>query len=137
MHEWALAESVICTISDEINKNKLNRISRVMIKIGELQQIDIDIFRFALENVLESYELAVDKACIALETEPGTLKCNVCENEWSFEENIKRMQEDESEAIHFIPEIAHAYMRCPACGSPDFKIRKGRGVWIESIEGEI
>jgi hydrogenase nickel incorporation protein HypA/HybF len=139
MHEWALAEAVICTISDEIKKNRLGRISRVTVKIGELQQIDLEIFRFAVENVLTSYELTagVDKACIIIETEPSTLKCNVCENEWSFGENIKRMHDDEAEAIHFIPEIAHTYMRCPACGSPDFNINKGRGVWIESIEGEI
>jgi hydrogenase nickel incorporation protein HypA/HybF len=137
MHEWALAESVICTISDEIKRNKLNRVSRVTVKIGELQQMDLDIFRFAIENVLASYELNVDKECIILETELSTLKCNVCENEWNFGENIKRMKEDEAEAIHFIPEIAHTYMRCPACGSPDFSINKGRGIWIESIEGEI
>jgi hydrogenase nickel incorporation protein HypA/HybF len=137
MHEWALAESVICTITDEIKRNKLSRISRVTVKLGELQQIDVDIFKFALENVLATYEPTVNKECIVLETEPSTLKCNVCENEWSFGENIKKMQEDEAEAIHFIPEIAHTYMRCPACGSPDFSIKKGRGVWIESIEGEI
>ncbi len=136
MHEWALAESVICTISDEIEKNKLNRISRVIVKIGELQQIDLDIFRFALDTVLALYEPTVEKGSIVLETELSTLKCNVCENEWAFEENIKNMPDDEAEAIHFIPEIAHTYMRCPACGSPDFKIKKGRGVWIESIEGE-
>ncbi|MCX5806569.1 MAG: hydrogenase nickel incorporation protein HypA [Proteobacteria bacterium] len=136
MHEWALAESVICSISDEIKKNKLSRISRVTVKIGELQQIDIEIFRFALENVLATYETTVDQECIILEKELSTLKCNVCENEWSFGENIKKMQADEAEAIHFIPEIAHTYMRCPVCGSPDFNIKKGRGVWIESIEGE-
>jgi hydrogenase nickel incorporation protein HypA/HybF len=137
MHEWALAESVICTISDEINKNNLSRISRVTLKIGELQQIDIEIFRFAIDTVLESYELAVDKASIVLETEPCTLKCNTCESEWSFKEHMRKMQEDDAEAIHFIPEIAHTYIRCPSCGSPDFNIRKGRGVWIESIEGEV
>jgi len=137
MHEWALAESVICAVADEINKNKLNRVSRIIVKLGELQQIDVEIFRFAVDTVLSSYELAVDKACIVLETEPSTLKCNVCENEWSFREYIGKMQEDNAEAIHFIPEIAHTYMRCPVCGSPDFNINKGRGVWIESIEGEI
>ena len=137
MHEWALAESVICTISDETIKNKLSRISSVAVKIGELQQINIEIFRFALDTVLSSYEIPVDKTNILLETELSTLKCNVCENEWSFGENIKKIPGDEAEAIHFIPEIAHTYIRCPACGSPDFTIKKGRGVWIESIEGEI
>jgi hydrogenase nickel incorporation protein HypA/HybF len=137
MHEWALAESVICTITDEIKKNKLKLVSRVIVKIGELQQIDLEIFKFALDTSLASTEQVIDKASILLETESSTLRCNVCENEWGFGENIKNIQEDEAEAIHFIPEIAHTYMRCPVCGSPDFSIKKGRGVWIESIEGEI
>jgi hydrogenase nickel incorporation protein HypA/HybF len=137
MHEWALAESVICAVADEINKNKLKAVSRILVKIGELQQIDIEIFRFAVDTVLESYELVVNKACIALETEPCTLECNVCESKWSYKEHINRIRGDDAEAIHFIPEIAHTFIRCPECGSPDFNIKKGRGVWIESIEGEI
>ena len=42
---------------------------------------------------------------------------------------------NEREAIHFVPESAHAFLRCPACKSPDFEISKGRGVWVERITG--
>jgi len=44
--------------------------------------------------------------------------------------------EDESEAIHFIPEVAFVHARCPKCGSPDFEIMTGRGVSITLIKGE-
>ncbi len=47
----------------------------------------------------------------------------------------KELGENEQEAIHFVPEAAHAFIRCPACGSPDFEISKGRGVWVERITG--
>ena len=57
-------------------------------------------------------------------------------HEWLFGEAIKGLSEEQSEAIHFIPEVAHVYIRCPECESPDFEFVKGRGVWIESIEGE-
>ena len=48
----------------------------------------------------------------------------------------KKLNEDESEAIHFIPEVAFVHTRCPKCGSPDFEIQKGRGVSITQIKGE-
>ena len=62
--------------------------------------------------------------------------CNNCENHWSYEDLKKAINEDESEAIHFIPEVALVHSRCPKCGSPDFEITKGRGVSILSIKGE-
>ena len=48
----------------------------------------------------------------------------------------KKLNEDESEAIHFIPEVFLVHTRCPKCGSPDFEITTGRGVSIASIKGE-
>jgi hydrogenase nickel incorporation protein HypA/HybF len=48
----------------------------------------------------------------------------------------KKLNEDESEAIHFLPEVAFVHTRCPKCKSPDFEITKGRGVTITSIKGE-
>ena len=42
---------------------------------------------------------------------------------------------DQLESIHFIPELAHAFMACPGCESPDFEVLEGRGVWIECVEG--
>ena len=104
--------------------------------MGELQQIDLDIFRFLLDNVLKSTNILLDKANIIVETDKSILRCKVCGHEWNFQETMKALNEDDVEAIHFIPEVAHTYMRCPECKSPDFDIIKGRGVWIDSIEGE-
>jgi hydrogenase nickel incorporation protein HypA/HybF len=136
MHEWALAESVIHTVGQEAEKNHLKKIERVVVNVGELQQIDMEIFRFALDTVLGSYNLELDPANILLQIEKSLLKCRVCGNEWSFSDTMEKIQNDEAESIHFVPEVAHIFMRCTACGSPDFDIIVGRGIWIESIEGE-
>jgi len=136
MHEWALAESVILAVSEEAKRENLKVITRVKVVIGELQQIDMDIFKFALENILQSSGLSLDMKKINVEIDKCILKCKACANEWSFSEALKNLTKDESESIHFIPEVAHIYMRCPECGSPDFEIVKGRGVWIDYIEGE-
>jgi len=61
------------------------------------------------------------------------LKCRVCNHKWKF--STENMDHDVSEFIHFIPEIAHTYLKCPKCGSPDFEILTGRGVWLDSIKG--
>ncbi|MCG9969497.1 hydrogenase nickel incorporation protein HypA [Pelotomaculum terephthalicicum JT] len=136
MHEWALAESIVFTVNEEAVKEKLKDITMVKVKVGELQQIELDIFKFALENVLPLSSIPLNMARIDIEIDESTLKCNVCRNEWNFRDAAGKLPEEESEAIHFIPEVAHIYMRCPRCGSPDFEIAKGRGVWIDYIEGE-
>ena len=45
------------------------------------------------------------------------------------------MTEEISEAIHFVPEMAHVYIKCKECGSPDFEVIEGRGVWLATIKG--
>jgi hydrogenase nickel incorporation protein HypA/HybF len=32
--------------------------------------------------------------------------------------------------------MAHVYLKCAKCGSPDFEVIKGRGVWLSTIKGE-
>ncbi len=136
MHEWALAESIIATIDQEVRNNLLKKVVKVDVKVGELQQIDLDVFRTILENVLSTYDLPLEISEICVTKDMSVLKCRACAWEWGFGEATGRLAEDQGEAIHFIPEVAHIYMRCPKCASPDFSILKGRGVWIESIEGE-
>jgi hydrogenase nickel incorporation protein HypA/HybF len=136
MHEWALAESVVTTVVEEARKNRLGKVTRVVVKIGELQQLDREVFRFVIDGVLKSRNPEMEIGNIVLETDRSVLQCRVCATTWGFADQTGTLKEDEAEAIHFIPEVAHVYMRCPQCGSPDFEIRAGRGVRIESIEGE-
>lgn len=136
MHEWALAEAVIVGIMKEAEQHGISRVAKATIKIGELQQIDLEIFRFALEVYRESSGADLPGDALVIEIEKSSLRCRVCGKDWGFDDGAASLKADESEAIHFLPEVAHTYMRCPHCGSPDFEITKGRGVWIERIEGE-
>ena len=69
---------------------------------------------------------------IHIESDPALFGCNFCKKEWALEEQ-EGLSEDQREAIHFLPEAAHVFIRCPGCGSPDFRVIKGRGVSIASI----
>ncbi len=136
MHEWALAESIFIAALEAVEKEKMKKITEITIAIGQLQQIEQDIFEFALEEILKDQEKKIKDVKIKIETEKSTLKCKFCENTWSFDDMKKKLNEDESEAIHFLPEVAFVHTRCPKCGSPDFEIISGRGVSITSIKGE-
>lgn len=136
MHEWALAESILSATLEEAEKEKLKTIDEIKIGIGELQQIERDIFEFALEEIIKSQDNKLKNVKISIETEKSTLKCKSCEHTWKFCDMKKKLNEDESEAIHFIPEVAFVHTRCPKCGSPDFEITTGRGVSIISIKGK-
>ncbi|MEM3641782.1 MAG: hydrogenase nickel incorporation protein HypA [Candidatus Bathyarchaeia archaeon] len=130
MHEWALAEAIITTASQIAEKEGLTEVTEVKIKVGELQQVESDILEFALSQ-LKSGKL--QKARFLIETMKAKLKCRVCGNQWFFSK--ENLDEKTAEAIHFVPEIAHTYIKCPKCGSPDFEILEGRGIWLESVKG--
>ena len=132
MHEWALAESIVTSAVEIAEKENLKKIKEIDISLGELQQIEEDIFRFALDEILKSMNLGDVE--IVIETETAVFKCNNCKHTWEFEKD--KLNETEAEAIHFLPEMAFVHMRCPNCGSPDFTVIKGRGVSITSIKGE-
>ncbi|MEM3697042.1 MAG: hydrogenase nickel incorporation protein HypA [Candidatus Bathyarchaeia archaeon] len=130
MHEWALAEAIITTATQIAEKEGLTEVTEVKIKVGELQQVESDILEFALSQ-LKSGKL--QKAKFQVETMKAKLKCRVCGNQWFFSK--ENLDEKTAEAIHFVPEIAHTYIKCPKCGSLDFEILEGRGIWLESVKG--
>ena len=130
MHEWALAEAVISATSKIAEKEGFAEVLEVKLKIGELQQVELAIIEFALTQ-LRTGKLSNSKFTIT--TEKAQLKCRICDNTWNLNKN--ELDKEISEAIHFIPEVAHTYVRCPKCGSPDFDIISGRGIYIENILG--
>ncbi|MDH5199352.1 MAG: hydrogenase nickel incorporation protein HypA [Candidatus Bathyarchaeota archaeon] len=130
MHEWALAEGVVSTAVKIARAEGLSEITEVVVKIGELQQVEHDVLNFALEQLRKPM---MKDARFVLETIPARLKCRVCGEEWRF--SPEELSEEVSEAIHFVPEVAHVYIKCPGCGSPDFEVVEGRGVILASIKG--
>jgi hydrogenase nickel incorporation protein HypA/HybF len=130
MHEWALAEAILTAARQIAEKEKLRGIKEVTVKIGELQQVEKDILRFALSQLKPASFKNVEFHIVKAKT---TLKCRVCGNTWIFRKN--KLDKDTAEAIHFVPEVAHAYIKCPKCGSPDFEISEGRGVWLDNVKG--
>ena len=133
MHEWALAEAVIKTAMDKAKAEEMKKIDEIKLRIGEMQDIDMDIFKFALNEIMKDYDM-LKGAKISITIQKTRFKCSVCGYEWGFED--MNFNEEEKEFIHFLPESIFSYSRCPKCGSQYFDIVEGRGVWIESIRGQ-
>jgi hydrogenase nickel incorporation protein HypA/HybF len=136
MHEWALAEAVIATAVRVAQRDGLVRIREVEVRVGELQQIERDVFEFALQHALPTDNRMLDGVAFAVSTEPAELRCRACEHEWLLGDSLAALPEEQREAVHFLPETAHVYVRCPRCGSPDFDIVRGRGVSLASVAGD-
>jgi hydrogenase nickel incorporation protein HypA/HybF len=130
MHEWALAEAVIEATSSALAGRDPACLRVVSVSVGELQAIDQEIFSFALSTLRE--ERPFHAAEYRLQTEPARFRCGSCSAEWSLQET-KNLGEETQEAIHFLPEAAHAFIRCPRCSSPDYHVQAGRGVYIVSL----
>ncbi len=133
MHEWALAESVIKTAVEHAGAQKLRKLTEAGVVFGELQAIDGEIFDFALEQLRAQFPAAA-RCRFKIIKEPAAFRCKACSHEFPLKG--LRKTKDESEFIHFVPEMAHTFLKCPACGSPDFEIAAGRGVHISYIKGE-
>ena len=130
MHEWALAESIIAAALKIAAKEELKEIREVVVKIGELQQVEEDILSFAFEQLKKDLFRNTKFQIIKSMTK---LKCHACGEEWTYKK--ENLEENTVESIHFVPEVAHAFVKCPNCNSPDFKIIEGRGIWLEEIRG--
>lgn len=132
MHEWALAESVIKAAVGHSGAQKLKKLKEAGVVFGELQAIDSEIFRFALEELRAQFPAAKD-CKFKIIKQPAAFRCKACSHEFPLKG--LRKTKDEAEFIHFVPEMAHTFLKCPKCKSPDFEIAAGRGVSISYIKG--
>lgn len=136
MHEWALAEGVVQTTLETARENGLRRVSVIRVTVGQLQQISPAFFQKAIDQVIPADEPLLEGLSVTIETEKAACRCRACSTEFGVEEALEALGGDAAESIHFIPELAQTFMACPACGSPDYTVERGRGVVLAAVEGE-
>lgn len=137
MHEYALADAVLRAALKTAEKEGLDRVTRIVVTVGELQQIRTDLFEQALRDVLPGDEPRLRGLDVEVNLDPARFRCRSCDRVFALAEAAGERGDDEAEAIHFVPELAHAFLACPGCNSPDFEFEGGRGVALTSIEGEV
>jgi len=130
VHEWALAEAVVLSLSQYLREVGWGRASRVIVSLGELQAVDREVFEFALKELANLY--GVEVGSFELVEEEASFECRSCGFRWRLRD--LDLPDEVRESIHFLPEAAYAYIRCPRCGSADFVLVSGRGVKLEGVE---
>lgn len=136
MHELALADAVVKAAVRAASERGIRRIDRIVVGVGELQQIDPELFRYSLTSVLATADPRVAGVVFDVRDVAVAFGCRACGAAFGRPELEAVGNDTALEAIHLLPELAHAYVRCPACASPDFEVTAGRGVMLERIEGE-
>ncbi|MFO1077406.1 MAG: hydrogenase/urease maturation nickel metallochaperone HypA [Planctomycetota bacterium] len=135
MHEYALADAVVAAVRATADAERLQRVLSVEVRIGALQSIRRATFEQALAAVRPADDPRLAATAFAIAMVPARLRCRPCGHDHA-PDLAAEADEHATEAIHFVPELAHSYLRCPRCQSPDFDIVEGRGVTVGRIEGE-
>jgi len=127
VHEWALAEAIADYLQGLMRREGREGFRRAVIRLGTLQSIDREVLRFSLTEVLKYRGVAVEE--LVFRDEEAVFRCRRCGATWTLKD--LDIGDDVREAMHFIPEVIHSYFKCPKCGSRDFEVVRGRGVYIE------
>ncbi|MCX6224730.1 MAG: hydrogenase maturation nickel metallochaperone HypA [Bacteroidia bacterium] len=113
MHELAVIEGIIETMTKVAEANRLSRISQVDLVIGKLHQLVPDMLEFAFETGTQG--TMAEKCKLVIEWRPVFVTCRDC---------LMRS------------EIIDSIFICPHCGSFRLNTESGKELYIKSITGE-
>jgi len=134
MHEWALADAIVRAVLEYAEREKADRVIAVRVVLGELQDIDQEIVSFAMKELFNG--TIAEGAEVEFVEEEAVFRCRNCGHEWKLRDVRDRFDERIKENIHFIPEVVHTFLECPKCGSRDFEVVRGRGIYLAGIKIE-
>lgn len=125
MHEWVLAEGLLRIVLQATR----GRVKEIWVKIGELRQLDEEIFRFAFSSL--SRGTRAEKAELKILTVPAKGKCPKCSTEF----DLGSLAPSEKELVHFFPSIVGA-LGCTKCGNPRLQLESGKEFVVDSVVEE-
>ena len=115
MHELGIARDFWAVIKETAAGNKLKKITKIVIVLGEASGIEEEFLRHSMNDHIlpgtagENAELIIKKEVLAA-------KCKKC-GERITREKVKGLS-------------------CPKCGGSDIEIISGRDTYVKNIEGE-
>ena len=115
MHELGIAHDLFTVVKNEAKKNNINKVSKIIIKLGEASGIKEDFLRHSFVDHILPGSIA-DGAVLEIVEEPLKVECKDCGKIVDGKDN--------------------AVMECPNCNSMRLEIVNGLNVYVESIEGE-
>lgn len=113
MHEVSITADLFEIIEENITLHKLNKISKVGLKIGEMTCLEESALRFSFEAF--SKDTAVEGAELIIERVKATALCRECGD---------------------VYEISFYNKICPQCSSFSNDVVTGYELFIDTLEGE-
>lgn len=111
MHEVSLMQNVFELIDDYSREYKLAKVTKVVLRIGEMSCVSHDSLEFAFSAI--SKDTIAEQAEFLIERVPGRSQCTACSHEF------------ESSLLNAI---------CPLCEKPAMCVA-GRELHLQSLEG--
>lgn len=115
MHELAIAQDFWKTIVDHARQNKLTKLTKITISLGEASGIERGFLEHSLKDHIMPGTMAAD-AELEIISQPLSAVCGSCGAA--------------------ITTAALKELSCPVCGSRDIEISSGRETYVASIEGQ-
>jgi hydrogenase nickel incorporation protein HypA/HybF len=113
MHEFSIASNIVDVVNKTAQDNGISRVTRVKLKVGQLQLIMPDSLLFSF-NICTKGTVS-EGAVLDIEEVTAKGECAGCGAEFS---------------------VGNYQFICPSCGSPDINVVSGEELFIESLEGE-
>lgn len=113
MHELAIAEAIVNTVLQEIERQQLPPVQKVVVRVGALSGIMPESLQFGFEAIRVDTPLA--QTILEIERVPTQGKCHDCEHEFPVEELV---------------------FACPLCRSGNIKVTRGEELDIAYLEVE-
>ena len=114
MHEGSIARSIIEYVQELSKKNGINRVERIVVRLGKLHAVVPDALLFFFD-IMKKGEDFIEDAVLHLEEEDVVAMCKSCGNQFTVDSR---------------------YFVCPRCGSDNTELIQGMDILILSIEGE-
>lgn len=114
MHELGIAKDLFAKVRAKAKENKLKRITRIKIKLGEASAVEKEFLRHSFIDHILPGSIA-EGAALEIAKEEVKARCETCDKSISVQE---------------------AGLSCPHCGGRELEIISGKDVYVESIEGK-
>ena len=113
MHEMSVMGEIFTIINKKVKEYKLNKITKVVVKVGEMTCINEESLKFAFKvfsenNLVEEAEFIINKV-------EAKAKCSNC---------------------GYVFKITYTDKLCPLCNTYSDNITNGYELYLEEVEGE-
>lgn len=113
MHETAMMQHLISTVSQVVENRNVKRVNRVTLSVGRFSNVLPEALLFAFEAMTQ--DGIMKGAVLEMEYLPAMARCGACGREY---------------------QAGGFPIACPVCAGRDFTIISGEEVYIQSIDCE-